>query len=298
MAAIGPLAVVVGLDPAPSGKPALAFAAAVALRRRRPLHVVHAFTPTQHDPPNPSFGWMLDAERVVHDAEQRLVDETIEELGVQCPGIEVTVRLDSGSAAQALIKESKRAQLMVLGSRGTGGFTGLAVGSTSMHVASLAHCPVVIVPAATEAQVERRGVVVGVDGSELSETAIELAFQMASETNQDLVAVHAWYQPARIESRVMQPLVHDPALVNNEERVAMAESMAGWSEKYPDVKVEHRIVRDHPVHALVEAADNAQLLVVGSRGRAALRRLLLGSVSHGVLHHATGPVAVVHPYAK
>ena len=93
----------------------------------------------------------------------------------------------------------------------------------------------------------------------------------------------------------MLPLVNDPRLVNDEERVAMAESMAGWSEKYPDVKVEHRVVRDHPVHALVAAAGHAQLLVVGSRGRGTLRSLLLGSVSHGVLHHATGPVAVVHP---
>jgi nucleotide-binding universal stress UspA family protein len=297
MTATEPLAVVVGLDPAPSGKAALEFAAAVALRRRRPLHVVHAFTPTQHDP-TASFGWMLDAERVVQDAEQRLVEETIEKLGVQCPGIEVSVRLESGSAAEALIEESKRAQLVVVGSRGSGGFTGLAVGSTSMHVASLAHCPVVVVPAAAEGQIARLGIVVGVDGSELSETAIEFAFQMASETDQDLVAVHAWHQPARLEPGVMQPLVYDPALVNDEERVAMAESMARWSEKYPDVAVEHRVVRDHPVHALVEAADNARLLVVGSRGRGALRRLLLGSVSHGVLHHATGPVAVVHPHAE
>jgi nucleotide-binding universal stress UspA family protein len=94
----------------------------------------------------------------------------------------------------------------------------------------------------------------------------------------------------------MLPLVYDPVLVNDEEQLVMAESMAGWSEKFPDVAVEHRVVRDHPVHALVGAADNARLLVVGSRGRGSLRSLLLGSVSHGVLHHATSPVAVVHAH--
>lgn len=73
----------------------------------------------------------------------------------------------------------------------------------------------------------------------------------------------------------------------------MAESMAGWSEKYPDVPVEFRVVRDHPVRALVEAAGGARLLVVGSHGRGPMSGALLGSVSHGALHHATGPVAVV-----
>jgi nucleotide-binding universal stress UspA family protein len=70
--------------------------------------------------------------------------------------------------------------------------------------------------------------------------------------------------------------------------------MAGWQEKYPDVSVDHRVVYGHPVPALVAAASEARLLVVGSRGRGPLRSIVLGSVSHGALHRATGPVAVVH----
>lgn len=290
-----PRAVVVGLDPAPSGRAALQFAVGVAQRRRVPLRLVSTFE-TSHHALLAAQESPLDAPDAAFDTAMRLVDETVQVMRVIHPDLEVWTRLESGSAARVLLEESCDADLIVLGSRGSGGITELLVGSTTLRVASRSHCPVIAVPSAADDGAVRHGVVVGVDGSELSEIAIGFAFQMASEMSEDLVAIHAWTQPARLEPGVMLPLVYDPALVNEEERVVMAESMAGWSEKFPDVGVEHRVVRDHPVHVLVEAADNARLLVVGSRGRGTLRSLLLGSVSHGVLHHATGPVAVVHPH--
>lgn len=152
-------------------------------------------------------------------------------------------------------------------------------------------------PAPATSEPERHGVVVGVDGSPVSDHAVALAFEAASELHEDLLALHAWTDPASNGAGVMVPLVYDPALVNAEERLVMAEAMAGWSEKYPDVSVTHRVVRDHPVPALVEAASTARLLVVGCRGRGPLASALLGSVSHGVLHRSTGPVMVVRPEA-
>jgi nucleotide-binding universal stress UspA family protein len=187
--------------------------------------------------------------------------------------------------------------MVVLGSRGTGGFTGLVVGSTTLHVASLAHCPVIAVPAPTADEPARHDIVVGVDGSPLSEAAIEFAFQAAADVGEELIAVHAWTDPAQLGPGIMLPLVYDPVLVQDEERLVMAESMVGWSEKFPEVTFVHHVVRDHPVPALTDAARHARLLVVGSRGRGPVRSLLLGSVSHGVLHHATSPVAVVHPHS-
>ena len=92
------------------------------------------------------------------------------------------------------------------------------------------------------------------------------------------------------------PLVHDPLDYKWVQERALAESMAGWAEKYPDVEVSRRLVHEHPVRALAAAAKDARLLVVGCRGRGALRTMLLGSVSHGVLHLATCPVAVVHDH--
>jgi nucleotide-binding universal stress UspA family protein len=107
------------------------------------------------------------------------------------------------------------------------------------------------------------------------------------------VALHAWTDPARLGPEVMLPLVYDPALVADEEGLVLAGSMTGWAEKYPDVRIENKVTRGHAVHALITEARHARLLVVGSRGRGSVRSMI-GSVSHGVLHHATGPVAVVH----
>ena len=136
---------------------------------------------------------------------------------------------------------------------------------------------------------------VGVDGSDTSESAIAYALEMASAANEPLLALHSWYDPARSGAGRMMPLCYDPADAVQEERLALAESMAGWQEKFPEVAVDHQVVYGHPVPALVSAASGARLLVVGSRGRGALRSIVLGSVSHGALHRATGPVAVVRP---
>jgi nucleotide-binding universal stress UspA family protein len=181
----------------------------------------------------------------------------------------------------------------VLGSRGSGDFVDLMIGSTTLHVASQAHCPVIAVPAPREGGPSRHGVVVGVDGSPDSENAIDVAFQLAAETHEPLRAVRAWADPAVLGPGAMLPLVYDPALVTQEERLVLAEAMAGWSEKYPDVAVEQHVLRGHPVATLLRAGAEARYLVVGARGRGPLRSLLLGSVSHGVLHHADGPVVVV-----
>jgi nucleotide-binding universal stress UspA family protein len=285
--------VVVGVDHSEAARNAVHYAAELASRRHLRLHVLHAFESAEMNV-RATIGWTPDLEATLRGSAERLMEATLHEVATRYPDLDVTSRVDPGPTVAALLEESERAETLVLGSRGAGGFVGLAVGSTTLQVASHAHCPVVAVRAAVPGEAPRHGVVVGVDGSELSETAVEYALQAASEVGETLVAVHAWNQPAQLGPGVMLPVVYDPALVEQEERLVLAESMAGWAEKYPDVSIEAKVVRGHAVHSLVQEARRARLLVVGSRGRGSVRSLVLGSVSHGVLHHATGPVAVVH----
>lgn len=287
-------AVVVGLDGSDPGRAAVEYAVELAGRRHLPLRLVHAFEAVQTTP-RPTIGWAPNIEVVLRNSAQRLIDETVEVLGAVYPDVEVTAVVQTGLPAEVLLEESQRAHTIVLGSRGAGGFADLVIGSTTLHVAAHAACPVIAVPWPAELDAPRHGVVVGVDGSELSAAAIGYAFDVASEVGEKLTAIHAWQDPTRTGVGMMMPIAYDPAEVVEEERLALAESMAGWQEKFPGVEVERKVVLGHPVPALVSRAANARMLVVGCRGRGALRSLVLGSVSHGVLHHATGPVAVVHP---
>ena len=285
---------VVGLDRSPHATAALEYATALAERRHLPLLIVNAFEPSQFDVRS-TAGWSPDAAGVPRNAAQRLVDDAVDTLQAFHPALDVRTKVQPGSAVGLLIEESVRASAIVLGSRGTGGFAELVVGSTTLHLASHAVCPVIAVPARDAAHpVGHRGVVVGVDGSALSDSAVEYAFAEAADLGEPLIAVHAWHDVTRTGVGRMMPLTFDPEEAAEEQRLVLAEGIAGWREKYPGVEVVQRIAYGHPVPALLRYAADARLLVVGCRGRGSVRSALLGSVSHGVLHHATGPVAVVH----
>jgi nucleotide-binding universal stress UspA family protein len=91
----------------------------------------------------------------------------------------------------------------------------------------------------------------------------------------------------------MLPLVYDPAEVAAEETRILAEALAGWQTRYPDVTVHQRLIRAHAGRALVEATGRAQLVVVGTHGHQAGTGWLVGSVTHTLLHQAHCPILVV-----
>ena len=290
-----PRTIVVGIDGTSGGDAALAWATDFAARRRAPLKLVRAVDLFIYDGHlGPSQDVRLRDQ--VHDAAARHLERALGAVCAAHPELEVTSLVVGDDPTALLLEESEGADLMVLGSRGAGGFGEIVAGSTAMQVSTHAHCTVVTVPPGYRSGESRRCVVVGVDGSAVSEAAIEYAFREASETRQPLVAVHAWVDPATRAPGLGLPPVNDPVAVTEQQDVSLAESLAGWSEKYPDVTVERRTVRDLPVRALTDTSRDARLLVVGCRGRGAVRSLLLGSVSHGVLHRATCPVAVVRPH--
>ena len=218
----------------------------------------------------------------------------------RAPGIEVHRDLRVGGVVALLIEESESARMAVLGSRGLGGFQGMLVGSVSVGVAEHGHCPVVVVRGRTLADPPPEGgpVVVGVDGSPVSDAAVAFAFDEASLRGVPLVAVHTWTDPAVGETWSVPPFDIDYEALAAEESRLLAERMAGWDEKYPDVPVRQVVTRDRPVRGLLKEAEGAQLLVVGSHGRGQLAGMMgLGSTSRALLHHSTCPVAVVRPAA-
>lgn len=158
-----------------------------------------------------------------------------------------------------------------------------------MSLAGHAACPVVVVREPVGAS-EDLPVVVGVDRSSHSEAAVAFAYEVASLRGAPLAAVHTW--SVWLFNTRMGPLM-DWEPIQTREREVLAERLAGWSEKFADVPVRRVVYRDRPARSLLEQAAHAQLLVVGSRGRGHLTGLVLGSVSHAVLHRAACPVAVV-----
>ncbi|MET8121154.1 universal stress protein [Micromonospora sp. NPDC005291] len=279
--------VVVAVDGSASALEAVRVAAREAVTRGRPLRVVHAFIWPLYDVSlAPAPGAPLHA-GLRHEAEQ-FVAEAVTEAGKVAPELTVTSAVVDGAATPVLLTHSRDAVLLVLGSRGLGGFGGLLIGSVAVQVSAHADCPVLVVKGEGRAD---GPVLVGVDGSDLSTEALKFAFEEASLRGTDLVAVHAWIIP--VAPSDLLPVAYDvEALVAEEERV-LAEALAGWSERYPDVPVRHRVAYGAPARMLVEESATAQLTVVGARGRGALAGMLLGSVSHAVLHHSQSPVAIV-----
>ncbi|MEU3160359.1 universal stress protein [Streptomyces griseoincarnatus] len=281
--------VVVGVDGSASALAAVEEAARQARRRGASLKVVHAFLwPALHVPLGPSP--LGPPEGGLRTMVQRLLAEAVERAEAAAPGVEVTSSVVTGEALTVLEAQSRAAELVVVGSRGLGGFVGLMVGSTAVHLAAHGRCPVLVV----RGDVRTEGpVVVGVDGSASGERAVDFAFQEAEWRGTTLVAVHAWTAPAPEPQDPAEPYASPPgALAEAEERL-LAEALAGHRELRPGVVVEPRVVHGRTREALIEAGRGAQLTVVGARGRGGFTGLLLGSVSQALLHHAPSPVAVV-----
>jgi nucleotide-binding universal stress UspA family protein len=231
--------------------------------------------------------WPDDA---AYEGVQAMLDTVVARAADTHPGVPVIPVLLEGAAAPLLLEQSRDASIVVLGSRGHGGFAGLLAGSTATAVSAHAHCPVVVVRGVMPGPEMPPGhVVAGVDFSPGSQLALGFAFEQAAGRGVPLHVIRAWTPPDR---RGGLP-GFDPEEVTAAERVALNDLLGGWTAKYPAIDLVSRVVTDSPARALIDATRHAQLVVVGSRGRGGFRGLLLGSVSQQLLHHSHCPVAVV-----
>ncbi|MEI8412872.1 MULTISPECIES: universal stress protein [unclassified Kribbella] len=283
--------VVVGYDRSPASLAAVHWAAAEADRLHARLRVVEVFELVVAQRPAPSKVVPLAALRT---ARERGLDALADDVRAHYPELEIETALAEGTAAETLIEETARARMVILGSRGLGGWSGLLVGSVAVQVSTHAQCPVVVVPPDfTPREQKKRTVVVGVDGSKLSTQAIDFAFDQAAAMGARVVAVHAWTSPYMTYHGDRPMPDFDRREVLESCRLLVAESVAGAVADHPDVRFETRLISGQPARALLLAAESAELVVVGSRGRGGFTGLLLGSVSQSVLHHAHCPVAIV-----
>jgi nucleotide-binding universal stress UspA family protein len=227
-------------------------------------------------------------------AAERLLDKSCLDLRRGHPGLVIDAEVVIGDPVPVLLREAASGSLLVLGSRGLGELRELAEGSVMAQVATHVSRPVVVVPADWEPRPERpRQVVVGVDGSVESSNAVAFGFEFAEQTAASVTAVLAWQDPKSTGPGDMLFPIHDLDALEEDSAVVLSEAVAGQTVDHPDVKVTEKLVHGSPARALEEESRDADLLVVGSRGRGRIRGFLLGSVSRAVLHHATCPVAVV-----
>lgn len=260
--------VVVGVDGSASALHAVRWATAEAARLGTSVRLVHV---TDGD-----AGHCLDEARAVATN--------------AAPSVPVATEPRLGAAADVLIAESRSAPLMVLGSRGLGG-AHTVVGSVAVAVAAHGHCPVVVMHARADGPPATGPVVVGVDGTGLSDAALTFAFEAAAAHDAQLVVVHTWLDVAMADEWTTAPA--DWEHVQAAEQKLLDERLSRWRRGFPGVQVRAVVRRDRADRALLEEAAGARLIVVGSHGQDAFAGMGVSSVSQTLLHHAECPVVIV-----
>lgn len=288
--------IVAGIDGSRSARTAAMWAAGEARRRGLPLRLVHVYSV-----PAASMPGVLPPREAIRTGFENQglewLSEAREEVLGRYPDLVVETAAREGSPVPALVEESLGATMLVLGSRGLGGFTGMLVGSTAVALAHHGHCPVVVARGKQpDGEVPEDGpIVVGTDGSPSGAAALAFAFAEAKLQGTELTVVRTWSE--LLDHGAIRPhfLDVDPAEIEAAEREAAEAQVAPWREKYPDVAVEVVVGKGRPVRTLLDFGAKARLLVVGSRGRGGFQGMLLGSTSQALVAHSECPVAVIRP---
>ena len=279
--------IVVGIDGSDDAALALEHAAAQAVLERRPLTLLTAVSPMVAVPADPGgFRSVVDVEDLTASGRE-VLREARAEAEKLAPGAEIHEVFVLEDPRAALLEATRHASTVVVGSRGRGAVARLLLGSVSSAVSRHAACPVVVARPRPRGGAAR-GVLVGADATESSQPTLEHAFRQASLRRLPLTVVHAFW-----DARTPVFLAGEIPAGIEETRVALAESMAGLREKYPDVEVHTEFARGQADEALVALSREADLLVVGAHHGNRLSAFVFGSVATVVVEHAACPVVVV-----
>jgi nucleotide-binding universal stress UspA family protein len=280
--------ILAGVDGSAPSNAAVRWAAREAAMRNVPLVLIHArTTPTAGvEMTWPALPVPEDLTRRQEEEARQVVADAVNVAESELERSRIDTKVVLAAPIPTLVDLTKDVDMIVVGCRGQGALARTLLGSVSTALVHHAHCPVAVIH--DEAPERPDGpVLVGIDGSPSSELATAIAFDEASWRGATLVAMHAW-NDADASS---VPSLEWSALEVAADKT-LAERLAGWSERYPDVPVRRVVVWEYAARHLIERADTSQLVVVGSRGRGGFAGMLLGSVSTAVVHGAHVPVIV------
>ncbi len=280
--------VVVGVDGSEESLLAAEWAALEANRQRLPLRIVSA--PAMMPRMHATQVSPATAASVLRGASARALRTAVTRAEEVAPGLEIASDLLSGPPALAVAGSGSGAAMLVVGTRGAGGFAAMILGSVSRYAAQRATCPVIVIRQASMAV--HREVAVGVRDPQDATEALTFAFEEATVRHADLVVVHAWYWfPSALRATVDQDAMDTPfhpEQISDEASRSLAASLNRWREKYPDMRVRHDVIHGHPARVLANYSARADLVVIGRHGSPGI-----GSILHALLDHARGPVAIV-----
>lgn len=292
--------IAVGVDGSEQALTATLWAADQAFRRGASIKLIHAYT----DPVSLYAGVMAAPQinfEEAHDWAEAVLTAAESGIHQRYPRMVISRQIRHAHPVTALLEVAEHALFTVVGASGINRLEGFLLGSVAARVAGHAPGPVVVIPGKTEIEIaECNGaVVVGLDSSAESDAALAFAFEEASLRSVSLVAVRAWEDAIFERFAKIFPIPVDRAAIVAEETRLLAEQLAGWVEKYPDVQVRRIVHGGDPASRLIqecvdlESTGAASLLVVGSRGRSTVTGLLFGSTSQALMTRAICPVAVV-----
>jgi nucleotide-binding universal stress UspA family protein len=288
-----PRGLLVGYDGSDGAQRALAWATREAVLRGWPLQIVTCYQISVTA--DSGFGYVpptVDASDTLREGSEQLAEGALEQVRAAAPDLDVKVEVVAAPPAIELAERSEGAAAVVVGTRGASGLITELLGSVATAVLHKAKAPYIAVPATFDVGAAPTGrVVVGIDGSPTSDAALVWAHDAARRAGATLRIVHTWTYPYD----VMQLGGEDPRVALRETAQRELDEAVKEALALGEVEVEAVLVEDGTAHALLAAADGADLLVLGSHGRGGLRSLLLGSVSQTVVQHTTCPVAVIRP---